>query len=333
MKKKDLKTKEQKLEEVGEFYEDLTFREKIAILYPEYGGCELSVIEDVKCVVEKDIKLRFENSILLEYLISLKYFLLKSKEVFGQDYKGNLTTKILNDLIYDETINDSKIDLFKAKYYSELKRILKDELAFLEIPQLAWIDDYLNELENLIRTNDSCFLEYFDKIEVGNFFKVKYFSLDELFFKVVDTTLKNNKLLKESILKPNGVTSAPIIAEQIKEYKELMLSESEMDFFDMNEKELLEIKNEIFKEIADIDFYNTQSNYVKELFRFRFKNRNGFVSIMYDLFQIIKPNEFKSKKEVELLKEDTSTIVDSKYWTKHKGREVSKKLDVEMILS
>jgi len=333
MKKDLLKNFEQKFDSLKEFYKDLTTRQILAKMFPEYEEYQLSIFEDVLYFLKMEFNLKYENTVLTIYCIALKGFLQKRKELYGHEGAGELTIEIIGEFIYDETLNDSKVELFKNQYDRELIHFFDDDLAFLKSHHFALIDNYLNELENFIQTNDSFFLEYFDKIAIGNFFKVKYFAFDELFFEVVDSTLKNNKLLKESLLKPNGATSAPIIAEQIREYKELMLSESEKDFFDMKEKELLEIKNEIFKEIVDLDIYNEQSNNMKELFRFRFKNRNGLVSILYDLFRIIKPNEFKSKKEIELLKEDTSTIVDSKYWTKHKGREVSKKLDIEVILS
>jgi hypothetical protein len=321
-----------KLESLSRYYQGLSLNEIINKIIPEIelgGLVDFALIESIS---KRNLKL--ENLYFLYHCLILKHAVLDGKVTIESEQAQLRTLKILDGLLLHDALRDDKLDEARSRYSKEFESIFSIDFENFGNPYFSLIDEHLESIEQRISTISDYFIESIDKIALGNFFKGLLFEgILNLIPQACHCEIKNRNLVKDSLVNPNGITSAPLIAEQIAYYKQIAIPEHQLDFFDMNEIELIDLKNHIDKEVVDIDMYKEFSNRIKECFKFRSNNIKGLATILYDLYQIVSPQEFKSKEELEKVHENTTVTVDSKYWAKYKVRQVSKKIDFSIVYS
>lgn len=297
--------------------------EIIQEINPQATDAVLNYLKQLKHTLKPYARLRFENQIYCIFgLAWLDFFRFHG---FTNQYQQTVCEAIHLALNCKQP-TDKRIEKHLS---SEPLIIFTSKEVF---PSYDIFQSINKEIENisLNRHTKYQYIEKINEVKLGNIFKFLHFAQREdskLFFEEQINELDD---LISFLKHPSSIAKSKTLFNTYVQMSQSHISQAEMQFWGMTELELAQYKchsiEKVEKLIAPITF--TES--IKDCIKLTKSNEKGLASILYSLFQIITPNCFPTKEELETIKPHLT--LNSNDWAQHKLRSIQRIIDIDYLI-
>jgi hypothetical protein len=174
------------------------------------------------------------------------------------------------------------------------------------------------------------YIERINEVKLGNIFKLLHLAQRMDVKSFVGDQIKELDELISFLKNPRSHLKSNSLINYYIQISQSHLSQAEMQFWGMTELELAQYKCHSVEKIERLIAPRTFTDSIKDCIKFTKPNEKGVASILYSLFQIISPNCFPTKEELETIKPDLT--LNSNDWAQHKLRSIQRIIDIDYLI-
>lgn len=291
--------------------------------FPQMTNEIFSFLEQSKQTLLPYTNLKLENQIYcILGLAWLQYF----KEYgFTNQYQQTVCEAIQSALSCKQP-TDNRIEKHLA---TEPLKIFTTKEVFPNYDIYQSINRKIEEI-SLNRHAKYQYISKIDDIKLGNIFKFLHLAQTCDIKTFLDEQINELDDLITFLKRPSTHTKSKTLTNIYNQISQSHISTAEKLFWGMNELEMAQYKCHSLQEINTLFAPKAFTENIKDCIQLSKPNKKGVASILYSLFQIISPNNFPTKEELE--NDIPDLTLNSNDWAKYKLRSINRIVDIDFLV-